>query len=62
MLFIQGENDEYGTMDQVDKTINQVSGRSEKYIIPETGHTPHKEASEFTLKAAKSFIDNVLAD
>lgn len=62
LLFIQGENDEYGTMDQVDKTINQVSGRSEKYIIPETGHTPHKEAPEFTLKAAKSFIDSVLAD
>jgi len=62
LLFIQGENDEYGTMDQVDKTINQVSGQSEKYIVPRTGHTPHKESPELTLKVAKSFIDSVLAD
>ncbi len=62
LLFIQGEKDEYGTMDQVNRTISQVSGRSEKYIIPETGHTPHKESPELTLKAAESFINSILKD
>ena len=30
LLFIQGESDEYGTLEQVEKTIGQVSGSSEK--------------------------------
>lgn len=56
LLFIQGEADEYGTLEQVFKTIRQVSGRAEHYLIPEIGHTPHKEAPELTLDAAKHFI------
>lgn len=56
LLFIQGENDEYGTLDQVDKTVTQVSGSAEKYIIPGIGHTPHKEAPELVLEKAIEFI------
>ncbi len=43
LLFIQGDADEYGSLEQVDKTVNQVSCASEKLIIPNIGHTPHKE-------------------
>lgn len=60
LLFIQGETDEYGTVNQVEKTISQVSGNSEKYIIPGIGHTPHKEAPELVLKRSKEFIEAVL--
>ncbi|MBE4949750.1 alpha/beta fold hydrolase [Chryseobacterium culicis] len=56
LLFIQGEADEYGTLDQVEKTVSQVSGYAEKYIIPGIGHTPHKEAPELILKKAAEFI------
>lgn len=56
LLFIQGEADEYGTMDQVEKTVTQVSGSAEKYIIPKVGHTPHKEVPELILKKAGEFI------
>lgn len=56
LLFIQGESDEYGTLAQVDKTISQVSGKAEKHILPNVGHTPHKEVPELTLAAAASFI------
>ncbi|UUC47084.1 alpha/beta fold hydrolase [Flavobacterium cerinum] len=59
LLFIQGEADEYGTLEQVHKTIRQVSGKSETYLIPDIGHTPHKEAPELTLLAAKRFIENL---
>jgi len=59
LLFIQGEADEYGTLEQVHKTISQVSGRSEQYLIPEIGHTPHKEAPELTLHAATQFIETL---
>ncbi|QBA22696.1 alpha/beta hydrolase [Chryseobacterium indologenes] len=58
LLFIQGEADEYGTLDQVEKTVTQVSGRSEKYIIPGIGHTPHKEVPQLVLEKAAGFISN----
>lgn len=56
LLFIQGENDEYGTLEQVGKTLSRVSGPSEKLIIPDIGHTPHKEVPEMVLKKSADFI------
>ncbi len=56
LLFIQGEKDEYGTLDQVEKTINAVSGKAEKYIIPNAGHTPHKETPEIAIEKIVAFI------
>ncbi|MDR3022601.1 alpha/beta hydrolase [Chryseobacterium sp.] len=56
LLFIQGEADEYGTLDQVEKTVTQVRGSAEKYIIPNVGHTPHKEVPELVLEKAAVFI------
>lgn len=60
LLFIQGSNDEYGTLDQVEKTISQVSGSAEKFIIPNVGHTPHKEVPEIVLQTAADFINSIL--
>lgn len=60
LLFIQGEADEYGTLDQVEKTIHQVSGSSEKYIIPNVGHTPHKEVPELVLNKSVEFINHIV--
>ena len=60
LLFVQGDEDEYGTLAQVEKTISQTSGKTEKYIIPNVGHTPHKEATELTFNAVKNFIINLL--
>lgn len=60
LLFIQGENDEYGTLNQVEKTISQVSGSVEKFIIPNIGHTPHKEIPEVVLNKTTEFIKTIL--
>lgn len=60
LLFIQGEADEYGTLDQVEKTVAQVSGNAEKYIIPDIGHTPHKEVPDMVLKKAAEFINEII--
>lgn len=60
LLFIQGENDEYGTLDQLEKTVSQVSGTAERFIIPCTGHTPHKEVPEIVLEKAAEFINSIL--
>jgi len=59
LFFIQGENDEYGTLEQVQKTLSGVSGNSEKFIIPDIGHTPHKEVPEMVLKKSVEFIREV---
>jgi pimeloyl-ACP methyl ester carboxylesterase len=56
LLFIQGDADEYGTLEQVNRTINLVRGKTKKLIIPNIGHTPHKEAPETTFDAVKDFI------
>lgn len=59
LLFIQGEADEYGTLDQVEKTVSQVSGTAEKFIIPAIGHTPHKESPEIVLNKSAKFINSL---
>lgn len=59
LLFIQGEKDEYGTLDQVGKTVSQVSGSAERFIIPEAGHTPHKEMPDVVLQKCAGFINRV---
>ncbi|WBV54012.1 alpha/beta fold hydrolase [Chryseobacterium gambrini] len=60
LLFIQGENDEYGTLDQVEKTISKVSGTAEKFIIPNIGHTPHKEIPDAVLQKSAEFINSIV--
>ncbi|MNU15500.1 2-hydroxy-6-oxononadienedioate/2-hydroxy-6-oxononatrienedioate hydrolase [compost metagenome] len=60
LLFIQGEADEYGTLDQVEKTVSQVKGTADKFIIPNVGHTPHKESPEIVLNKSIEFINSVM--
>lgn len=62
VLIIQGENDEYGSLDQVNTMINQLSGQASKLIIPSTGHTPHREAKQLVLEHSTSFIKRILSD
>ncbi|WP_281321820.1 alpha/beta fold hydrolase [Flavobacterium aestivum] len=59
VLIIQGEADEYGTLKQVHRIIDQVSGESFDFIIPNVGHTPHKEVSELILERTAKFINRV---
>lgn len=59
LLVIQGTNDEFGSMDQVNGIVNSVSGKVEKHLIPAIGHTPHKEAPEETLRLSAAFIDKL---
>ena len=59
-LVIQGENDEYGTMAQVNAIVTAVSGRVESLIIPGCGHVPHQQAREVTLNGMAVFIRSLL--
>lgn len=59
-LIIQGEEDEYGTLEQVESIINQVSGKTEKLIIPKVGHTPHRESEKTVLEETSSFLNKYI--
>lgn len=61
VLVIQGENDEYGSILQVDSIRNQVKGPAEKLMIAATGHNPHKEAREETLNAIRNFTGKTIS-
>lgn len=58
-LIIQGEQDEYGTIDQVNSIIKNTSGKSTSLIIPKTGHTPHKENTSVVIKNVVSFMNSL---
>ncbi|MCW9034856.1 MAG: alpha/beta hydrolase [Rhodospirillales bacterium] len=55
-LIIQGEGDEYGTMEQVVRTEAGIGGKIETCILPDCGHSPHNTKPEETLEAMVSFI------
>ncbi|TGK04058.1 alpha/beta hydrolase [Leptospira semungkisensis] len=56
VLVLQGENDEYGSEDQVSSIAGKVSGASTKKIIPSAKHSPHKETPDIVIKEASEFI------
>ncbi|KIC95927.1 alpha/beta fold hydrolase [Flavihumibacter solisilvae] len=55
-LIIQGDKDEFGTLQQVEGIARRVGGRAEVVIMPGIGHTPHKEASAETAELVQRFI------
>jgi pimeloyl-ACP methyl ester carboxylesterase len=55
-LIIQGENDEFGSLDQVEKIVSQTKGHSQALLIPNAGHTAHRENPEIVLEESTQFI------
>jgi len=60
LMAIQGEEDAYGTMAQLDAIARQVSGPCELVKLADCGHAPHKEQPEKTLAAATRFIHTLV--
>ena len=50
MVVVQGENDPYGTMEQVNRIANGIGPKAQILSVPNCGHTPHREARDFVLK------------
>lgn len=51
VLAVQGADDEYGTLKQVEALERAVSGPCERAMIPACGHEPHLQAQGATLDA-----------
>ena len=56
VLAIQGADDEYGTMAQVEAIERQVGGRCEVVRLQACGHSPHRDQPEPTLAAIARFV------
>jgi pimeloyl-ACP methyl ester carboxylesterase len=59
-LGIQGENDKYGTKDQLDAISRGIKGDIETLMVPECNHWPHLEHPELMLAVMSQFIGKVL--
>jgi pimeloyl-ACP methyl ester carboxylesterase len=55
VLLVQGEDDQYGTLAQIDTVAERVSGPAARVVLP-ARHAPHLEAPEATLDAVASFV------
>lgn len=56
VLVIQGEDDEHGTLRQVDEIMGRVRGPTESLILPGCGHIPHREMPEALLPTVARFV------
>lgn len=58
ILAIQGEDDEYGTMEQIDR-IARLSANVERLKLPKCRHSPHRDQPDAVLTAATRFIEHL---
>jgi pimeloyl-ACP methyl ester carboxylesterase len=60
VAILQGVDDEYGTMRQVEIAREECYCPVDVTVIPGAGHAPHREAPEATLDAIQDFANAVL--
>ena len=61
LLAIQGKDDEYGTLAQVEAILSKVKGPARSIIVDNCGHIPHVQAMEKVLSEMTSFISEIIA-
>jgi pimeloyl-ACP methyl ester carboxylesterase len=59
VLVIQGRDDEYGTVAQVDAIVSSVAGPVDRLELDGCGHAPHLEARDATLAAVAAFVSRL---
>ena len=60
VLLIQGEDDQYGTVAQVEAIARQVSGPVETVMLPDCAHSPHQSPQkDATIAAIVGFVGNL---
>ena len=55
VLLIQGADDPYGTLEQLDRIEARVRGPVERLVVP-GGHSPHLEAADEVLAALVGWV------
>ena len=59
ILLIQGRDDEYGSLAQLDAIERGVTGRVKRLVLEDCGHSPHLAQPARVLEATARFIDEI---
>ncbi len=62
MLIVQGEDDQYGTVKQIEVAQQECYCPVEVALLPGAKHSPQRDAPEATLKAISEFVARVFAN
>jgi pimeloyl-ACP methyl ester carboxylesterase len=62
VLVVQGADDQYGTLRQVEAAQQECYCPVEVAVLPGVRHAPHRDAPEVTLEATAGFINRLLRD
>lgn len=57
-VIVQGENDEYGTIEQVNRITKGIGKHAKNLILPNCGHAPYREAPILLLNNIINFLTN----
>jgi pimeloyl-ACP methyl ester carboxylesterase len=60
LLVVKGENDPYGTIEQIRAAEAECYCPVEAVVIPKAGHAPHHDAPELTLEIVAGFVNHIL--
>jgi pimeloyl-ACP methyl ester carboxylesterase len=56
MLLIQGRDDEYGTLEQIDRIAAGAPGPTSRLVLDRCGHSPHRDQEAAVLDAIVDFV------
>ena len=59
VLLIQGEDDQYGTVAQVEAVAHRVSGPAQILMLRHCAHSPHVDQPALTIDAIARFVKEV---
>src|SRR6266478_8130143 len=62
VLIVQGENDQYGTVRQIEVAQQECYCPVDVALLANTRHAPHREAPEATLRAISDFVNRLLRE
>jgi len=56
VLLVQGRQDEYASLEQIDRIQRRLSGRVERFVVEDCGHSPHLQHPDQVAAAMAAFI------
>jgi pimeloyl-ACP methyl ester carboxylesterase len=59
LLLIQGRDDEYGTLAQLDRIEALVKGPTSRLVLSDCGHSPHRDHEAAVLDATVAFVQGL---
>ena len=59
MLLIQGRDDEYGTLDQLDRIEARTHAPTSRLVLDRCGHSPHRDQEASVADAIVAFAKDV---